>query len=342
MWGSGAIRNRIVCSGVKLWNRLSSGASPTADLYFADSCESFLQNGMVSRLAPTVFASAATMLVLRHDASLPANATRRRLVYFMDDDIEGGFRDPHLPRHYRAKLAVVDRWAARRLAPRADAIVVSSEHLRPAARKLAPRARIEVLHPFWREPLSDLAHLAEHKTVEIGFLGAQTHARDLDFLLPVIADILDTHPHVRFSVSSGHRLPGAFARHPRVYRIAPTRWTDYRPTLGSRRYQIALYPLLGSPFNQGRSVNKIIEHAIAGAAGIYSANWPESHRILAAGAGVVIDNDAEAWRNAIGDLIANRARLRSLAERGRALADTLNSPEPQRALWADLMEFEAG
>lgn len=325
-----------------LATRLFSEPSPTADLYFADSCEHFVQNGVVSKLAPTVFASAEATLVLRHDAGLSASAKRRRLVYLMDDDIEGGCSDPHLPRHYRAKLAVVDRWAAHRLAPQADAIVVSSDHLRSAARKLAPRARIEVLHPYWREPLSDLAHLTQHETVEIAFLGAQTHARDLHFLLPVIADILDAHPHVRFSVSSGHRLPGPLARHPRVSRIAPIRWTDYRTTLGARRYQLALYPLLGSPFNHGRSVNKIIEHAIAGAAGIYSANWPESHRILAAGAGVVVENDTAAWCSAITDLIADRARLQSVAERGRELADALNRPEPQRALWADLMEFGAG
>jgi len=324
-----------------LVTRLLARPAATADLYFADSCEPFLQNGTVSKLAPTVFASAEAMLVLRHDSSLPAGAKRRRLVYFMDDDIEGGCRDPHLPRSYRAKLAVVDRWAALRLAPRADAIVVSSENLKSAARKLAPQARIEVLHPYWREPLSDLVHLKQDKTVEIAFLGAQTHARDLHFLLPVIADILDTHPHVRFSVSSGHRLPGPLARHKRVRRIAPTRWTDYRPTLAKRRYQIALYPLLDSPFNHGRSINKIIEHAIAGAAGIYSANWPESRRISAAGAGVVVDNDARAWRNAIADLIADRTRLQSVAERGRDLADLLNRPEPQRELWADLMNFGA-
>jgi hypothetical protein len=243
----------------------------------------------------------------------------------------------------RQKLRFVERAASRQIVPRAAVAVVSAPAL---AARHASGMRTRMLHPYWSEPLAGLEHfgpaLAGDGWLEIAFLGSSVHRTDLDFLWPVIGAVLHGHPRARFHLASSHRVPRALAGHPRVVRIPSESWAIYRAGLTGRRYHLALYPLLTSPFNQARSVNKLIEHGVVGAGAIYSLGWPEAWRAAHSGAGLVLHNRRGDWLAAILHLLDRPEDLRDLAAAALALAGRLNRPEPQRQLWADLLGVGAG
>ncbi|MFQ5566707.1 MAG: hypothetical protein ACE5EU_10125 [Paracoccaceae bacterium] len=325
---------------------LTAPDSPTADLYFMNACGDFLDTGGgagVTRLAPTVFASPGACLVMRHDMRaakvlderLPGG---RRLIYFVDDAVEPGVTDAGLPFLYRQKLRLVERASARRLGRRAAVAVVGSAEL---ARQYSRRIETRLIHPYWSEPIAGLEHfepvLGGAGWLDIAYLGSAVHRADLAFLWPVIGAVLAAHPGVRFHLAERHRLPAAFAAHPRVVRIPGLGWSAYRAGLAGRRFHLALYPLLDTEFNRARSLNKLIEHGVVGAAALYSRNWGEAWRAGESGAGLVLRNRRDDWLAAIEHLLARPEAMRGLAAGAGALARRLNRAEPQRRLWSELL-----
>ncbi|MEM7743255.1 MAG: hypothetical protein AAF409_06040 [Pseudomonadota bacterium] len=316
---------------------LSAPDSPTADLYFRNACADYLGDG-VAQIGPTVFASDTATLVMRHDRRAGPLPNRRRLIYFVDDDVDAGVKDESLPFLYRQKLKLVEHPTAKRLSRYAGVAVVGSAVLAEAFR---PSIETHLLRPYWREPFADLSHFdamtREDEQIDIAFLGSSVHRADLKFLLPVIARILAHQPRVHFHLPERHMLPSAFDRHPRVHRIRGINWTNYRNEIGGRRFHIALYPLLDTPFNRARSPNKLIEHAVVGAAPFYSSTWAEARRVPDGVAGVCLANNPALWVHAITSLLREPDRLRTIAEGAQSVAARLNRPEPQRVLWRQLL-----
>jgi len=316
---------------------LAAPDSPTADLYFMNACRDFLDAG-ISRIAPTVFMSNCACLVMRHAMRSERLPEGRRLVYFLDDAVEQGAGDASLPFLYRQKLRLVDRSAVRSIGRSASTVVVSSAEL---AGQIAPRTETRLIHPYWSEPISGQSHFApvldRHGWIDIAFLGSVTHAEDLAFLWPVLGDVIQAHHRVRLHLAERHRVPQMLAMHPRVRRIPGLGWGAYRKGLAERRFHLALYPLMDTPFNRARSLNKLIEHGVAGAAAIYSRGWREAWRAEQGGAGLVLRNERCDWRSAIEHLLAHPEVMCGLAAGASALARRLNRAEPQRRLWAELL-----
>ena len=316
---------------------LTARDSPTADLYFLNACGDFLGAG-IRRLGPTVFAGAAACLVMRHDL-FRGRVPGGRLIYFLDDAVEEGATDASLSFLYRQKLRLVERAAGRRVGARAAAVVVSSPEL---ARAFEGRVETRLVHPYWSEPVAGLGHfdafMARQGWIDIAYLGSVVHRSDLAFLWPVVEAVLARHPRARFHLSERHRVPPPLARHPRIRPIPARGWSTYRAAMRGRRFHLALYPLMDTPYNRARSLNKLIEHGLVGAAPLYSRAWPEAWRAGSAGAGLLLGNVAEDWLGAIEGLIARPETTREIAARAASLARALNQPEPQRRLWAELME----
>ena len=332
---------------------LSAPDSPTADLYFMNSCGDFLAIGGgagVTRLAPTVFASSGACLVMRHEMRAPKLSDERlpggrRLIYFVDDAVDRGVNDASLPFLYRQKLRLVERASARRIGQRAAVAVVGSAELaRRFARPDSLGIETHLIHPYWSEPIAGHQHfaplIAGEGWADIAYLGSAVHRADLEFLWPVIGAVLTAHPRVRFHLAARHRVPVGLAGHPRLVRIPGVGWGAYRAGLAGRRFHLALYPLMETEFNRARSLNKLIEHGVVGAAALYSRSWSEAWRASESGAGLTLRNDREDWRAAIEHLLARPEAMRGLAAGAGALARALNRPEPQRRLWGELMAVQ--
>lgn len=312
--------------------------SPTADLYFANACADWLAAGDVVRYAPTVFASPTTRLVIRHDARSSRSSRRERLIYVIDDavDLEGA--DEALSPYWRFKLNVVERAAAAAFLPNAAGVVVSSEALKRMIEARAPDQDVRVMNPYWSEPFSDLSHHAGGGLFRVAYLGSQVHGPDFAPLAPVLVRFLEERPNAELIVGGGHAATGPLAGHARVRDIGPMAWADYRRALGDLDPHVALYPLQNTPFNAARSLNKLIEHAVAGAAGLYATQWPGAAIATQEGAGLALRSDPTEWLKALETLADDRGATALMAERSRVLARRLNDRDAQRRIWSELLE----
>lgn len=317
---------------------LTTENSPTADLYFASACADWLAEGRVVRYAPTVFASETTRLVIRHDGRAPAASKRKRTIYLLDDAIDLKGADDALSGYWRFKLRVVEKAAANAMLPAAAAAVVSSPALAEMMRARAPDLDVRVLDPYWPDAFSDLSHHREDR-FRIAYLGSQVHGPDIAPLAPMLAAFLDETPEAELIVGGGHETLAPFANHRQVRALGPQPWAKYRQTLQRLRPHVALYPLRDTPFNAARSLNKLIEHAVAGAAGLYADTWPGAALAEDAGAGMALPADPAAWRAALMGLSMGRPMTAEMARKGGALAASLNDAGAQRRLWAELLEI---
>lgn len=309
--------------------------SPTADLYLGNAWGASGANGTVlQRPAPTVFLSRNTRVVMRHTGGSRPLPRRDRTVYVIDDDVEAGVEDPTLPGLYREKLRRLELPWLRRMMYEADVVATGSSEL---AHKLGCHGQVRVLTPCWSEQFPALDHHAGTTWIEVAFLGSGVHRADLASVLPVLDRLLADEPAMRLHLSVRHRLPKVLARHPRVIRLPSGSWSRYRQGLRDRRFHIALYPLLETPFNRARSPNKLIEHAIVGAAPLYSDWWQDGQRAAAAGAGLAVPDGYDAWRSALRRLIRDPAERLALAGGAQRLARRLNDPAGQRAFWSALL-----
>jgi hypothetical protein len=171
----------------------------------------------------------------------------------------------------------------------------------------------------------------------VAFTGALTHRAGLGFLAGALRRFLDAHPGAELYCAANHRLPPPLRDHPALRRVGPTAWPAYRRALPTMARRIAVYPLPDTPFARARSRSKLIEHAVMGAAPLYSAHWPRGPGAAAEGAGLALEADPEAWAAALAALAASPARARALAAGATALARRLEDPARQRALWTRLL-----
>lgn len=311
--------------------------SPSADLLVANALGA---SPGLRRPAPTVFETDDAVLVVRHDLGARIRPDRRpemhpdsrRLIYLLDDDVFAALRDPGLPWKYRLKLRLVEAAAAKRFLRQADQVVVSCKAL---ADVLRPRVTGEIatVQIHWAGEMPGVAHFDDNSPLRIACLGSLVHRAELAFLLPVIERILQEVPDVEIWLPGNHALPDPLAGHRRIRRIEATAWPAYRTALAGLRYHLALYPLLDTAVNRSRSANKIIEHAIAGAAGVYSAPWPEGARIRHGSSGLVLANDPEIWGAEVVRALHDRARLARLSAGAQAIAADLNDPTAARRFW---------
>ncbi|MGF1502195.1 MAG: hypothetical protein ACFBSD_10295 [Paracoccaceae bacterium] len=310
--------------------RMIRAHSPTADLYLADACRDWLAEGRIRRLAPGVFASRRTLAVIRHWGRAGRLPERSRRVWLIDDDIDACLSEPGLPVTQRWKLRLFEQAHGRALCAEGATVVATSA---PLATKYRAAHRLD---PHWSVPFASLDHHGLGR-VRIGLLFSATHRGDLAAYASALAQVLDLCPDAELHLAANHRPPPPLAGHPRLRRFPETSWPAYRTSLSGRRLHLALYPLLDTATNRARSINKLIEHAVAGAAGVYSASWSGS--AAAEGAGLLLPPEPDAWADALPPLIADRDRTAALAAAGQARARTLNRAAPQRELWAHLFDL---
>jgi hypothetical protein len=314
---------------------------PTTDLYFVNACKDliggWLRRGPVRRLGANTFRCGNRLLLIRRDAPElieRALAWPGRLIYLIDDDIDGGAQSPGLPSDYRDRLARFAQGPFDRLLRRADLIVASSDVLAERLRSDdRPRGEIVRLDPYWPLPLADQSHFGTIDTrIEIAHLGTGSHAAGLARAAPAILAMLDHCPEARFTYIGKPAAHPTLEAHPRATRLAPMGWARYRPWLPRQRFHLALYPLAPTPFDRARSANKLIEHGIVGAVGLYPEDWGPA-ALLGDGA-ILAPNDPSEWEECLHLAVKRRDKW---AQRGAAASlalAQLNDPAQQRRFWA--------
>jgi hypothetical protein len=103
-----------------------------------------------------------------------------------------------------------------------------------------------------------------------------------------------------------------------------------------QRFHLGLYPLPDMPFNRARSRNKLLEHGIVGAVGIYDRAWRAAD-ILSDQAIFAADNEKD-WTQTLSSALERPESLRHLMLQGRPILDRLNDPSTQRCFWSELLD----
>jgi hypothetical protein len=314
----------------------SAGDIPTVDLYFLYAVGDLVTpSGPIRRLGPYTFAAGGAAVVIRYVTDDELAAIRRlaprKIFYVLDDIIPMAAAASDLPADYARRLAHF----AKTLLPelRALAPVVLSPS--PATLDLFPELERHPITPVLPYPIGAKPAPGHPEPPSICFLGTRSHQE----ILPLVATLADglaaRHPGHRITLYWGNHLPRRLVGHPAIDNRPPLAWPAFREMLRRTTFDIALAPVWESAFNSGRSFNKILDHALVGAAGLYSRRLPFLGVVEDGVNGLLVDDAPEAWLAALTSLVESGTSRQSLANGGIALANAVGDPRCQRADWLE-------
>jgi len=110
-------------------------------------------------------------------------------------------------------------------------------------------------------------------------------------------------------------------------------WGAFQRVLKRERFHLAVAPSLDTPFNRARSINKVLDHAAVGTAGLYSSCSPAAAVVKNGRDGMLLENDPQVWRLELERLITEPDRMRQIAVGGMELSAQIGDPARVRMFW---------
>jgi len=224
-----------------------------------------------------------------------------KVVFFMDDDLFDWRAFRSMPWRYQRKLFRL-AWRHQRWLREVGAqLWVSSPWLAEKYSDWNPR----VLEPRCPHSLPESTPEPAMKT--LFYHGSASHSAELEWLDPVIEQVLTAREDVCFEVIGDRKVRNRFAHLPGVHVVHPMSWPAYKAFIQRPGRTIGLAPLLDSPFNAARAPTKFFDITAAGAVGVY-ADTPVYQRLVENGVnGIMLPMDSqEAWGTEILRLLASQ------------------------------------
>ena len=266
-------------------------------------------------LAPELFDDALVLFCRYVSTPWLRMVERRRdsiagTMLFLDDDLAALVRDWTVPPLLRALyyLSGLRHW--RRLSRILDVLVVST----PALSVRFPDAAPLVIAPMAGD--ADLPDAAPRDgAVIFGFHATPTHRGEADWLVPVIRQVLQTDPGVKFELVERPRGMGRLRSQVRILPFRP--WPEYRIATAAGGPDVLLAPLVPRPANSARAGVKRIDAARCGAALLVSnariyRPSPEEEEL-----GMLLPLAPDEWAEMILLLSRDRGRVSRLAALNR-------------------------
>ncbi len=147
--------------------------------------------------------------------------------------------------------------------------------------------------------------------------GTSTHTTDWSIIEESLLKILSNYPDKVKAIFFGN-LPEKFLNHPAVQLIKfEDGYKKYADKLKKINVNCALVPLEDTHFNNCKSNIKWLEYSAAGIAGIYSNITPYNSSIRHGETGFLVKNTADAWFQAMNQLIKNPGTALEMVENAR-------------------------
>lgn len=227
------------------------------------------------------------------------------VVYFMDDDLWDASAWRGLPRDYRRRLqarALSHRpWLQRH----ANALWVSTPALAAKYAAWSPRTVSLLMNP---------SLLDAPAAVWAAYHGTASHAAEIEWLRPVIAQALERCPALHVELFGDRQVASMYRALPRVAVLHPMPWPAYQAYTGATRRDIGLAPLRPGAFNAARGAVKFLDYARMGAVGLYSDVPPYAGFIRDDIDGLLLPDDPARWVDALVALATDAPRRRAMAE----------------------------
>jgi len=311
---------------VRRWIILQQNNNPSTDYYVRPYLERDgvqVQYRDIERDAPRIqdLESGTGVVIVRYLNAAWAKALRAHrarlseVVYFMDDDLLQPERWVGLPRAYIKKLNAYCRPYLADIRQLASSYWVSTATLQNRYRQLGD---VQVVAPQpmaadWQRPRPATGRTGP---VWLFYHGTAAHHTEIEWLRPVIAQVLQRCERVHFEIMGNHDVNQRYRDLPRTRILHPMSWGNYQSHCRAFDADIGLAPLLPSPFNAGRSHTKAYDIARCGAVGVYSAGGPYDAVISHAENGLLLSNDPQLWADTLCRLAQDateRDRLRLAA-----------------------------
>jgi glycosyltransferase involved in cell wall biosynthesis len=195
------------------------------------------------------------------------------------------------------------------MAVEADWVVTSTSGLRSALLPLNPN--IQVLPNYLDDRLWPFALPAKKEAEEpltIGYMGGQSHAPDLEMLLPVLRRVLEAYPGQVALRFWGIAPPAEIGENPSVEWV-PLEILDYPEFaryFSTQSCDIAVAPLVDHPFNRAKSAIKFLEYSALGWPGVYSRLEPYEGLVVSGDNGFLASTEQD-WFESLSRLITDHA-----------------------------------
>lgn len=260
----------------------------------------------------------ATVVFVRYVPSAWARlvaAARKELsglVFFMDDDVLDIAASAGMPWRYRLKLARLGAWRCNWLRQQQAELWVSTAWLAEKYAAWQPR----LLEPV---PLA-----APAGTCRVFYHGSASHAAEIRWLRPVIAEVLRRDERLSFEIVGGREVWRLYRGLPRVTVVHPMKWPAYQAFLAMPGRDIGLAPQLDVAFNRARSCTKFFDITRSGAVGVYSPGSACESLVRNGIDGVVVPLQQADWVEAIlrlaGDPGLRLSMLKAAQDRQAAIS----------------------
>jgi len=321
---------------------------PTLDIYFRAPLKALIAEGPflfskqpIKRLGPNSFFANGQVVIIRYITTPELNKIRalkpKRCFYLIDDDLEALASDTSLPEDYRKRLMQFASQHLPEILALADTVIAPNEQIF----KAYPGKTHLLLNPSYSALCQDFSHFDDTSTINILFSGTRSHLNDLLLISDTMVDICRQHPHVRFTTFMGGHAPDNLKGFENIEHRKAKSWDSFKHVLCNERFHIALAPYQDTKFNSARSINKLLDHAALGAAGLYSNRLPFLDIIKHGKNGLLINDNHQDWHNAIESLISDIKTSRHLAENGALLAAKLGDLEHVRSFWMDKLLYSS-
>lgn len=231
----------------------------------------------------------------------------QRVAFFMDDDLFDWRAFLGMPWHYQRKLFRL-AWRHQRWLKEIGAeLWVSSPWLAQKYAAWNP----SVLEPD--NPHGLVAEFTDPAMKTVFYHGSASHRGELEWLMPVVEQVLAARSDVCFEVIGDRKVRDRFAHLPGVQVVHPMSWPAYKAFIQRPGRTIGLAPLLDTPFNAARAPTKFFDITAAGAVGIY-ADSPVYKRLVKHGKnGLLLPmNSQKAWADAVLELLAQPEKRQAL------------------------------
>ncbi len=331
------------------WVLLSDGAGPTEDIYFMKSAAPLLarhhgdrtqridtRRRWIPKAMRLDAVRGAHVLICRSLAPTWITFLERhrksleRVTYLVDDDFEAGALTEGLPPAYLERLTDIVNQQWPRLLNLADELVVTSRAL--MSRFTHAHQQVSLLEPPMLLPPPDQTHF-DQESMTLCFHGTRAHAADLDGIAPALKRFLRLHEQAKFLSVLGRFTPAALRDLQRVRCIEPMPWERFSRFMRRQRIHIGLVPLFNTPFNRCKSHVKFHEIASMGGVGVYSRREPYVDIVEPGVDGLLVDDEPEAWLEALNDLMAEPGRVKQMAFAASEKAARIGDPGVAARFW---------
>ena len=163
--------------------------------------------------------------------------------------------------------------------------------------------------------------------INICFAGSLDRTKDIESLISNVIKRLINNYGDRITITFFGAKPAIVNECGLKYLSYVNNYSDYMAVMSSQGFDIGLAPMIPTEFSSCKHYNKYIEYASYGIVGIYSDVLPYTRAVRDRENGMLCDNDADAWYEAIAALIDDPDLLNKMRDQCLEEASTKYSVE---------------